>query len=71
MIVEKLIEVLQDMDPSANVVLEGGSEDTCWTLREAVDDETGNFVMLTRGKSLPVVVDDGAALPSGQEQEPK
>ncbi len=54
MIVEKLIETLQEMDPSANVVLEGKG-DTCWTLRAAVDDESGNFVMLTRGKELPVI----------------
>jgi hypothetical protein len=58
MIVEKLIEKLQEMDPTANVVFEDPRDDSCWTVREAVDDDTGSFVMLLRGKRLPVRTDD-------------
>lgn len=56
--VEKLIATLQEMDPTANVVLEGESEDTCFALQEAIDDDNGAFVMLTRGASVPVQVED-------------
>lgn len=57
MTVEQLIKKLSEVDPGANVVLEGEREDICFCAREVVDDDNGAFVMLTRGKELPVRVD--------------
>jgi hypothetical protein len=60
----------QEMDPSANVVLEGEEEDTCFSLREAVDDETGAFVVLTRGTLFGVRTDDGSPTSSVDPEKP-
>ncbi len=69
MIVEKLIEVLQELDCDANVVFEGEG-DTCWTVRGAEPDDNGNFVMLVRGKQLPVLSEDDAPAPTGSKESP-
>ncbi len=56
--VEELIAKLKELDPSASVVLEGAKEDTCFSAREVTHDDSGSFVMLLRGKPLPVMVDE-------------
>jgi hypothetical protein len=56
--VEKLIESLQEMDPSANVVLESESDHKVFALREALDDDNGAFVILLRGAEIPMRVED-------------
>jgi hypothetical protein len=56
--VEELIEALQDMDPYAEVVIEGSGPTTCWTVRAAGDDDLGSFVLLSRGVQIPMSVVD-------------
>jgi hypothetical protein len=56
--VEELIEKLKGVAPDAHVVLEGPREDECFSARELTTDDSGSFVMLLRGKALPVTVED-------------
>lgn len=43
MTVEQLIKKLGEVDPGANVVLEGEREGICFCAREVVDDDNGAF----------------------------
>lgn len=55
--VDKLIEMLQEMDPSAQVLIEGAAE-TFWSVRTASPDDTGRAVLLVPGAEVPVRIDD-------------
>jgi hypothetical protein len=56
MIVETLIEALREMDPAAEVIIEGAGE-TFWSVQCVTDDETGMAVVLVPGKEVAVTVD--------------
>ncbi len=55
--VEKLIELLEDMDSSAQVLIEGAAE-TFWSVRSVDPDESGKAVFLVPGAEVPVTVED-------------
>ena len=56
MIVETLIEALCEMDPAAEVIIEGAGE-TFWAVRSVVADENDVAVVLLPGKEVEVTID--------------
>jgi hypothetical protein len=56
--VDELIEKLQEMDPSAHVMLEAKGREACFHTRGLSDDENGAFVMLLAGDEIPVTTED-------------
>ena len=54
--VEQLIEKLQELHPSSQVLIEGAAE-TFWSIRSVTDDENGVAAILLVGDEVMVQTD--------------
>lgn len=62
--VEQLIEKLQELPPSSQVLVEGAA-DTFWSVKEVTDDETGVAAILLVGAEVHVACGDDVSPSAG------